>query len=984
MEINEINQWLKDWKVESLIGQGSFGKVYLAKREIVSDTLYAAIKSISIPQTDSQIAEEIACGQTIDSLIEYFRGIVEDWQTEIKMLEKLKGVTNIVGIEDYQIIEHPDKLHWDILIRMEYLTPFSQYVTSHPMKVKDALKLGIDICQGLEYCERQKIIHRDIKPENIFISRFGDFKLGDFGIARQIEKTTSNLSKKGTQLYMAPEVYRGEDYNHTVDIYSLGLMLYRLFNQNKLPFIPLEKGVTRFSDKENSVVQRMRGVEFPNPFDANPEISRIIKKACAFISKDRYQTASEMLIDLRIAYDAVSGSEDKVIISIQDPFAKESSLNASVKRGENTEEKSDNSEKTFGLQSTFTPQNNTSKDESKNEHDPLSKIDDTDKTTGLFSVITDVIEKEEIADIDMGDESEVLIAEKRVETRIESTQNQISRHPNPRNKSWMSNRKTWVIIPLIIVAICLSWWYFGTQSSSTKTVVVPNVVSMQRDAAIEKLENLGLKVVTVNVVDDDSIEGTVKDQSSIVDTELKQGDEVTITIYVHSTLVTVPNLVGLSLDDAKTKLEELNLVCESTTIIDDTKSIGVVTSQSVANNVTINSGEKVILTVVAHSAKVTVPNLVGLNITTAKEKISELGLNFQLKTTTSDKETPNIVYQQSIAKDSSVKVGSIIVISIYVKTVEVAIPTGVGTSSTTYETKLASLGLKASISQKYSDTTASGKIISISPSVGTKVAPGSTVALVVSKGASTFGEWVTQLPTGITDAKYIIESKTQYRSQDIELTTSNVEPLSGWTKYGEKISTYGAWSYYTEWPKTASKFIDVDPIPLVKYRVFHYAYNSSDSLCGEISYWLNTTDFPWCASQTVYYETLTSTSSFTLSYSKCSNFQTQYCMSGGVKYYYFLVSPSSTTNRYLATTNMKTGALVMDGKYTTSYTGFNGYFARSSIGDKINFYRYRTIEWIFNYSRGKGNWSEWQFNEIIETNLVNDVETRTVYRYREK
>ena len=75
------------------------------------------------------------------------------------------------------------------------------------------------------------------------ISRFGEFKLGDFGIARELDRNVNGLSKKGTFSYMAPEMYRGEDYDQRVDIYSLGIVLYRLRNHNRLPFIDLENSL---------------------------------------------------------------------------------------------------------------------------------------------------------------------------------------------------------------------------------------------------------------------------------------------------------------------------------------------------------------------------------------------------------------------------------------------------------------------------------------------------------------------------------------------------------------------------------------------------------------------------------------------------------------------------------------------------------------------------------------------------------------------
>ena len=88
--------------------------------------------------------------------------------------------------------------------------------------------MGLDLSKALGYCRKLHIIHRDVKPENIFVSRFGDFKLGDFGIARELERTMSGFSKKGTYSYMAPEMYKGEKYDSRVDIYSLGIVLIYL------------------------------------------------------------------------------------------------------------------------------------------------------------------------------------------------------------------------------------------------------------------------------------------------------------------------------------------------------------------------------------------------------------------------------------------------------------------------------------------------------------------------------------------------------------------------------------------------------------------------------------------------------------------------------------------------------------------------------------------------------------------------------------
>jgi serine/threonine protein kinase len=290
--------FFNEWKIVRLIGEGSYGKVYLASKNLFGETVFSAIKIITIPQNQSQVNEEIANGHSQLSVKRYFRGIVDEWQKEISILNKLKGAQSIVIFEDFEIIEYQEEVKWDIVIRMEYLTPLSDVLRSKVFMYEDGIKLGIDLAKALSYCSQEGIIHRDIKPENIFLSKYGDFKLGDFGIAKQVEMTVSMMSKKGTYLYMAPEVFRGETYDKTVDIYSLGLVLFRLFNDNKLPFLPMSKEFISFEDREKSMIQRIRGEAMSPPKNSSSTLSRIILKCCEFEPSVRYQDPRTLYSDL--------------------------------------------------------------------------------------------------------------------------------------------------------------------------------------------------------------------------------------------------------------------------------------------------------------------------------------------------------------------------------------------------------------------------------------------------------------------------------------------------------------------------------------------------------------------------------------------------------------------------------------------------------------------------------------------------------------
>lgn len=289
-----INQVWPEWNEDCVLGEGSFGKVYRAKRmEYGGRTFYSAIKVISVPKNQQEIKTARSQGMNDEAIYNYFRGLVDNLLNEITLMDNLKGAKNVVGIEDYKIIEREGEIGWDIFIRMELLTPFDSFISNPEFSQLDVIRLGVDICTALEVCEQNYIVHRDIKPDNIFISRFGEYKLGDFGIARKLEATQANLSRKGTLNYMAPEVYKSEAYGSNVDIYSLGLVLYTLLNNNRIAFLPPYPQQITYSDNEEALSKRLSGVPLTPPCNASASLGATIVKACAYNPQDRFQTATE-------------------------------------------------------------------------------------------------------------------------------------------------------------------------------------------------------------------------------------------------------------------------------------------------------------------------------------------------------------------------------------------------------------------------------------------------------------------------------------------------------------------------------------------------------------------------------------------------------------------------------------------------------------------------------------------------------------------
>ena len=317
--ISQMKTFWPDWTVEKEIGAGAYGHVYKVSRRVGAKTFYSAVKVIRIPQSDSEVKAIMAEDGSHSATKAHFRELVEDCKREITMMMDLRGTANVVEVEDFKVIEQKDEIRWDIFIRMEYLTCLTDVITERRLTEKEAAKVGIDICSALELCEDNHIIHRDIKPGNIFVSRFGTYKLGDFGIAKQLERGAGTLSSRGTYDYMAPEMFRGQRYDASVDIYALGIVLYKLLNRNRAPFLDPKAERISSKDREDALGKRINGESLPAPCDASVSMSRVILKACRAKAADRFRSPGEMKAQLEnvlnekpvvIAPDSVYAGED--------------------------------------------------------------------------------------------------------------------------------------------------------------------------------------------------------------------------------------------------------------------------------------------------------------------------------------------------------------------------------------------------------------------------------------------------------------------------------------------------------------------------------------------------------------------------------------------------------------------------------------------------------------------------------------------------
>ena len=285
------------WTVVKYLGEGGYGRVYEIERELSGIKEQAALKVVSRPADDAEIEACYENGYDQASMKASYQEELQRYVKEYQLMKELQGQTNIVSCDDFAVVPRKDGIGGQIFIRMELLTPLQKVTNQSMLGESEVIRLGKDICKALMLCEARHIIHRDIKPENILVSKFGDYKLGDFGVAR-VQDHTTKATKMGTHGYAAPEVEHGHKYGKEADIYSLGITLYWLLNNRRMPFLNADESVKAMKNQE-ALRRRYEGEKLPAPKNGSAKLKQVVLKACAYRPEDRYRSAQEL-------YDALS------------------------------------------------------------------------------------------------------------------------------------------------------------------------------------------------------------------------------------------------------------------------------------------------------------------------------------------------------------------------------------------------------------------------------------------------------------------------------------------------------------------------------------------------------------------------------------------------------------------------------------------------------------------------------------------------------
>jgi len=521
-----------------------------------------------------------------------------------------------------------------------------------PLPWKWSVNVAIQIASALEMAHKNNIIHRDIKPHNIIITEDGIAKVTDFGIAKAVSNST--ITAFGTTIgsvhYFSPEHARGGYTDAKSDLYSLGVVMYEMVT-GKVPFD---------ADTPVSVALKHMQEEPVPPIEENshlPEsVNKIILKSLKKDPMLRYQTATELLQDLRMALKNPSG--DFVEEVDYDPTARTQRISTNqYGKVSGKREKNDNKFVAF-----------------IKEHKVLSCIVGLILLFflafgGTMAVLNITNPKEvEIPDV-------VGLTKEEAQQKVESSKLKFEVSSEEYNTEVEENH--------IISQDPVNQGNYKVKEGETIKVVVskgtektkvPNIKGKQREEAIQLIEDAKLNADVVEETSKTVKEGYVISQETAPDTEVNAGDTVKIHVSTGTGIkqVTMIDVTGKTETDAKKALEDLKLVVNVGYSEDSSKDNGVVLKQTVEVGKVVDEGTTVTITVNKLAETKTVPITVNVK--------SLLDGNIY-ETPTNEEETNKKVKNVKL----EVKVGNDTIYSQTVKASETSISVGnaKGTGTTT-------------------------------------------------------------------------------------------------------------------------------------------------------------------------------------------------------------------------------------------------------------------------------------------------------------
>lgn len=568
------------YEILDKIGEGGMATVYKAKDTVLNRNVAVKILRDSLEGEDGVVINFVKEAQASAGLVH----------------------NNIVSV--YDVCE-TDGLNYIVMELVEGIT-LKKYIKEKGMLPwQEACDYAIQVGQGLSEAHTKNVIHCDIKPQNIIMTADKTLKVADFGIAKAVSGGTMVVggAALGSVHYISPEQARGGFTDPRSDIYSLGIVLYEML-AGRVPFDgDTAVGIAMKHLEEEPVDVRCINLDIPS------DLAYIVMKAISKEQSSRYESVQDLLNDLHavlaseplpsklLAVPADKDEEEEVLDDIFDDKTKTM-----------TDTMSDNQK------ITRIKQNDKAKKAKKSNIKPTKAQKKANRVAtllafatiavialigfGAYSIVTNFVIRATVPDFSnmtieearqLAEEKELIILDEDIEYSISDTTTDgrvITQEPQ-KGESVDKNSHITLVVSI------------GSRGGN---IPVPNLKNMSRNEALETINSAGLKVTVIEENSKTVSGDKVIRQIPIAGTKLFAGDYV--TIYVSKGIPTatkdaneekvyVPSLVGISLDEARLRLNDAGLSLGNVNVTASADSYGTVVSQTVGEGTQVKKGSSI-------------------------------------------------------------------------------------------------------------------------------------------------------------------------------------------------------------------------------------------------------------------------------------------------------------------------------------------------------------------------------------------------------
>lgn len=461
-----------------------------------------------------------------------------------------------------------------------------------PMSPQEAAEILQPVCSALQASHDAGIIHRDIKPANIMLTNTGMVKVMDFGIARALDDSTSAMTQTsaviGTAQYLSPEQARGKNADARSDVYALGCVLYEAITggtpfQGETPFAVAYQHV-----QEDVTPPSERMPEIDLAPTALLNVDAVVMTSMAKHPGDRYQSAAEMGQDLELL------SRGSVTQAARAHVAP--------------------SQEQFPTQTVGYPETHAAQPQQAYPETAMAGAPGPASAAGTAAGAAGTLPA-----------------------------NAPGAHTAPPTATTAkpSSHLRWlvafIVIALLVIGAGYAWSVFNDRGSrrqsdnvaQSETVSVPNIIGLERNEAIAKLEEVGLRPEIVDAPDPEVPEHHVVRTNPSVGSQLQRNTTVTVTVSTGKEDTQVPRLVNMTPQEASAALAEVGLELEPEVDEEFSDSVeqGRITRHEPAAGANLPKGSRVRVTISRgpEIVDVRVPSLTGMKWSQARETLESLG-----------------------------------------------------------------------------------------------------------------------------------------------------------------------------------------------------------------------------------------------------------------------------------------------------------------------------------------------------------------------